>query len=65
MEKMVKENKVKAQKVKQKSDLQEPQKPIENVTGVNGSKSEEPETTEGMVHCKACGEDVEPYMYGN
>jgi len=50
-----KKTKVKHQEIEQKEDLQEPQEVIDDTS------VEESETVEGMVRCKSCKKDIEPY----
>jgi len=60
----------KKKKVEQKVDLNEPHKVTGNKSVINGSESkkiitEEPDVIEGLVYCKSCKNNVEPYPDGN
>lgn len=61
-----KTTKVESQKVKQKVDLQEPQENMDDKSIVDEPRPEETtveesEVEEGMVYCKSCKKDIEPY----
>ncbi len=58
MVKTKKKGKVKNKEIEKKEDLQEPQE----VMGLESEESGEgSETAEGMVYCKSCKKDIEPY----
>lgn len=55
--------KIKSKKIEQKVDLQEPQEIMEDKSTVD--TTEEPEIEEGMVYCKSCKKEIEPYPADN